>query len=454
MKGVTGVFSEGDAIQKTVYVLYGVQHRGQEGSGLSAGSDISLRTWNGTGLVSNVFDKKFNSWIHPSDYIAIACASGESYGNSLYPPFEVETEEYKFSLAIDGFFLKRHGKVEETFATELKKNLTYLNLEQAIRKTMEENTEAYYSMVMIFYDKRNRESLLIAARDRKGVRPLTLAINGHNLFIASESAAIEVLENSGIRFQEKRDIIPGSFLIKRKKEIIEKQVLKPQPSFCAFEWVYFGRPDSVIEGKTVHDVRKRLGHYLVKRHNLVERYKEDHLKGLSLIPVPDSGRSVCIGVSEALNISSDEGVIKNAYMGRTYIIDDPDFRKIASDLKHNIVKKVVENKKVIITDDSIVRGTVSESIAKNLLQAGASEVEFLVSYAPIFYPCFSDQKNKPLAAAQYLGNTIEEIGNLVAKGLPSINKIIFNAPKDIVKAIGLPENNVCTYCMTGLSPFK
>jgi amidophosphoribosyltransferase len=218
--------------------------------------------------------------------------------------------------------------------------------------------------------------------------------------------------------------------------------------------VYFGRPDSVIEKRTVHNVRKRLGHSLVKTHHLVKRYKENCSQGLALIPVPDSGRSVCTGVAEGLNIPSDEGVIKNAYMGRTYIIDDPEFRKIASDLKHNIVKKVVENKKVIITDDSIVRGTVSESIAKNLIQAGASEVEFLVSYAPIFYPCFSDPEDKPLAAARYIDKTLEEIGDLVAEELPSINKVLYNSPNDILEAINLPENHVCTYCITGSSPFK
>ena len=454
MKGVTGVFSKGDAIQNTIYALYGVQHRGQEGSGLSAGSDISLRTWNGSGLVSNVFDQSFKSWIHPGDYVGIACASGENYENGVYPPFEVETDGYKFSLATDGFYTGGAGGIEKIFASELKKNLISLGLEEALKKTVEENTESYFSMVMIYHDKDRKESFLVAARDKRGVRPLYLASNKEDLYIASESAAIEVLENIGIRFNERRDLPPGSFLIKSKKGVIEEQILEPEPAFCAFEWVYFGRPDSVIEKRTVHNVRKRLGHSIVKRHRLVERYKEDCSQSLALIPVPDSGRSVCTGVAEELNIPSDEGVIKNAYMGRTYIIDDPEFRKIASDLKHNIVKKVVENKKVIITDDSIVRGTVSESIAKNLIQAGASEVEFLVSYAPIFYPCFSDPVDKPLAAARYIDKTLEEIGDLVAEELPSINKVLYNSPNDILEAINLPENYVCTYCITGSSPFK
>jgi len=115
---------------------------------------------------------------------------------------------------------------------------------------------------------------------------------------------------------------------------------------------------------------------------------------------------------------------------------------------------MVKGKKVIITDDSIVRGTVSESIAQNMLKSGAVEVEFLVSYAPIFNPCFSDSKKKPLAAAKYKSKSIEEIGEFVASNLPSINKVRYNSPENIIKAIDLPRQQICTYCITGKDPFK
>jgi amidophosphoribosyltransferase len=141
-------------------------------------------------------------------------------------------------------------------------------------------------------------------------------------------------------------------------------------------------------------------------------------------------------------------------MGRTYIIDDPKFRRIASDLKHNVIKETVKGKKVIITDDSIVRGTVSESVAQNLLKAGAKEVEYLVSYAPIFYPCFSDPSDKPLAAQPYIGKRLEDIGNLVAENLPSINQVRYNDEKNILESLGLPPDNICTYCISGKNPFN
>lgn len=451
MKGVAGVYSERDASRKGLYLLYGVQHRGQEGAGLTAASDHSLRTWSGRGLVSNIFEKRFRSWIHPDDYLAIGCTSGDGRKDDAFPPFEVEGDGYQLSLALDGLMLG--GEAEAELAGILKDYLESMSLEEAMTKFMREHLNAFYSLVMAYHDIEEEESKLLAARDPRGVRPLYLVHNDREVYIASESAAIEVLANIGDELKEQRDIKPGTLLIKGPDGLVERQVLEPRPAHCAFEWVYFGRPDSVIEDRTVHMARKRLGHALVDTHNLVERYSSER-EELTVIPVPDSGRSVCTGVSEALGCPSDEGVIKNAYMGRTYLIDDPQFRKTASDLKHNIVKDVVKDKKVIITDDSIVRGTVSESIAKNLIRSGAKEVEFLVSYAPILYPCFSDAKNKTLAAAPYGNRSLGEIGDLVAENLPSINKVLYNTTENIVKAIGLPKDHICTYCITGVNPFE
>jgi amidophosphoribosyltransferase len=259
----------------------------------------------------------------------------------------------------------------------------------------------------------------------------------------------------GQKIDEKRDVTPGS-IIRMGDKLIETEILDPKRAHCVFEWVYFGRPDSIIEGKSVHAVRKKLGHALVNTHSLKTLYNLNvgPRGDIVLIPVPDSGRSVCTGVAEGLGIDADEGVIKNAYLGRTYIMDDPNFRKVASDLKHNIIRKAVEGKKVVITDDSIVRGTVSESIAQNLLKAGAAEVDFLVSYGPIFHPCFSDPENKPLAAALYNGKSLKEVGDLVASKLPSIHNVRYNTPRNVVKSIGLPEGHLCTRCMSGHNPFK
>lgn len=449
MIGAVGVYSREGATIKAFYNLYGVQHRGQESSGISVAGARSLRTWKGKGLVSNVFDKRFESFIDPDDYVAIGSASGENANSGYIPPIELESGRYKISLAIDGFVFDRGKKSnEEIFGSLFLENAGKCeDIDSAFSKTMKELQNAYYSLVMALYDKEAERSELIVARDRLGVKPLYVGLNENELFAASESASFDVLENMGEKITKKWDVIPGS-MIKYDGGLEEKQILEPRRAHCAFEWIYFGRPDSVIEGQTVHSVRKRLGHALAKTYSLK---KEENMV---VIPVPDSGRSVCVGVAEGLGVTADEGVIKNAYLGRTYIIDDPEFRKIASDLKHNIIKEAVKGKKVIITDDSIVRGTVSESVAQTLLKAGAAKVEYLVSYAPIFYPCFPDPKDKHLAAAPYKGKNVFEIGDLVGSNLPSINKVMYNSPENVVKAIGLPENELCTFCITGKNPFE
>jgi len=453
MKGVIGLYTIENVARKSLYTLYGVQHRGQESSGIVAAGDRSIRVWNGSGLVSRVFDEHYNSFIHPEDYVVIGFASGENTSKGL-PPCLIETNKYRIAFVLDGFIPSSLGEsFEDKFSIELTKHLNEGAIE-AFSKAMCSLKNAYFSLVAIVNDREAEKSFLLVARDQRGVRPLHFAVGLDQLVVASESSTVDVLEGMGEVFTDRRDVTPGTILTMGDDGIHEISVLTPNPATCVFEWVYFARPDSIIDGQSVHQVRKRLGHTLVETHKLQKVYGTD--KGpnndLSVIPVPDSGRSVTSGVAEALGQPADEGIIKNAYLGRTYIIDDPQFRKIASDLKHNVIRSTVKGKYVAICDDSIVRGTVSESVAKSLRKAGATHVDFLVSYAPIFYPCFSDPLDKPLAAKPFKGKDVEEIGRLVSVGLPSIDNVLYNTPENIVKAVGLP-GKVCMYCITGIDPF-
>jgi amidophosphoribosyltransferase len=454
MQGVIGVYSKEGAATKSLQTLYGVQHRGQESSGVTVGSDNSLRTWKGRGLVSAVLNEKFSAFTHPSDYVIIGSASGENADNGFAPLEIKEHDRYHFSLALDGFFPGDKVSNEHVVKSSILKHLDNgLDFIAAVKATMKDHRNSYYCLVIAVWDRKEKKSLLVAARDERGVRPLYMARNDESFYVASESAPVDVLTNMGEDFIERGDVTPGSLIVVDNGVATIDQVLEPKRAFCVFEWVYFSRPDSVVEGKTVHNARKRFGHGLVEIHDLNERYAKDKGNGLVVIPVPDSGRSVSTGTAEALGVTADEGVIKNAYMGRTYLIDDPEYRKVASDLKHNIIKETVKGKKVVLTDDSIVRGTVSESIAKNLRQAGAVEVDFLVSYAPIFYPCFSDPLDKPLAAKEFKGKGLNEIGDLVAGNLPSIDNVRFNSEEKILEAVGLPPEHICTYCISGCNPF-
>jgi len=456
MQGVIGVFSREDVGVKSLYTLYGVQHRGQESAGIAAAGDRSLRVWSGVGLVSRVFDERYAPFNHPDDYVVIGCASGESRDDGL-PPRLLETERYKIAITLDGYLPKKAGDSnEKAFLDVLEAKLQGTSILPALRETMWSLPTAYFSLVAAVLDKKDKKSTLFAARDPRGVRPLHVARTKTKIYIASESAPIDVLEGMGESFDDRRDVVPGSLIYMNDEGIKEEQVIEPRPAHCAFEWVYFGRPDSIMEGKSVHVARKNLGHSLVKTHGLKKLYgvEKGPRKDLAVIPVPDSGRSVTTGVAEELGVPADEGIIKNAYLGRTYLIYDPNFRKIASDLKHNVIRATVGGKKVAICDDSIVRGTVSESVAKSLRKAGATEGDFLVSYAPIFYPCFSDPADKPLAAKPFMGKSVEEIGKLVAGNLPSIDHVHYNTPENIVSSIGLPKDHVCTFCITGVNPFK
>ncbi len=455
MQGVVGVYSRDNAIQKALNNLYGVQHRGQESAGMTAAGGNSMRTWKGKGLVSNVFRELFRSFMHPDDYVVIGCASGENADKIALPPLEYKSDCFKFSLALDGHVQNRGSRLNEEIVGSLIMEKLHggAGIEVAISETMRELPNAYFSMVAALLDKDERRSELVAARDAHGVKPLYLAMNEDELFVASESAPIDVMESMGQRIDERRDITPGSLVRRSDEGLTERKLVEPQHAHCAFEWVYFGRPDSVMEGRNVHSVRKRLGQALVETHSMRAEYSGP-LTDIVVIPIPDSGRSVCVGVAEALGVTADEGVIKNAYLGRTYIIDDPEFRRMASDLKHNIIRDTVRGKKVIITDDSIVRGTVSESVAKNLIKAGAEEVDYFVSYAPIYHPCFSDPLDKHLAAAPYEGRSLAEISELVAHNLPSIKAVMYNSPENVIDAIGLPRGMLCTYCITGENPLE
>ena len=456
MQGVIGVYSRRNVALKALYTLYGVQHRGQESAGITLAGDRSLRTIKGRGLVSNVFDERYRKTADSDKYVAVGCASGESSEGELAPLY-LSSGKYRISLTLDGYIPNRGSRTnEEAFGACMVAKLRSNGVTTALAETMKELENAYYSLVLAVHDVETNRSSLMAARDPRGVRPLYLAEGQEELFVTSESAPIDVLENMKEIIGKRRDFKPGSMITMDDEGLTERQVLEPRPAHCAFEWVYFGRPDSVIEGRSVHEVRKNLGHALVETHGLRKLYATEKgpRKDMVVIPVPDSGRSVCTGVAEALGQPADEGVIKNAYLGRTYIIDDPAFRKIASDLKHNIIRETVRGKKVIITDDSIVRGTVSESVAKNLRIAGATEVEFLVSYAAIFHPCFSDPADKPLAAAPYEGLSLEEIGYRVAEKLPSIDKVRYNSPENVVASIGLPRSSICTMCISGVNPFE
>src|SRR4030067_2628736 len=212
MEGIVGVYSKDNAGMKSLYCLYGVQHRGQESAGVAAAGDRSIRKWSGVGLVSKVFDEHYRSFTHPDDYAVIGCASGESIMNGLSPQI-LETERYSIALALDGFISKKVGETNENaFSQILLDKLEQTTIIPALREAMWSLPMAYYSIVAVVHDKKEMRSMLVALRDPRGVRPLHIARSMGKLFIASESAPLDVLEGMGEMFDDRRDVVPGSLL--------------------------------------------------------------------------------------------------------------------------------------------------------------------------------------------------------------------------------------------------
>ena len=252
MEGVMGVYTKKDALTKSLYILYGVQHRGQESSGITAASDNSLRTWKGKGLVSSVFDERYRSFAHPNDYLVIGCASGENSEDGYAPIVSESHERYHFSLALDGFFPGKSRSNEDQFKDTILFELdSGKDIIDAIIESMKQHRDAYYSMVMAVWDSKNKESTLIAARDERGVRPLYIAQNNEGVYFASESAPIDVMEAMGEKINVRKDVIPGSITIVNSKGLETKQVLEPKPAHCLFEWVYCYGSSKNDSGKSI-----------------------------------------------------------------------------------------------------------------------------------------------------------------------------------------------------------
>ncbi len=461
MGGIAGVFSNEKTSLKTHFGLFQVHHRGQGSAGITTAGDKSIRTYIGNGRVEAVFPKELlNILSVPSDYASIGHVGTEKGNVKYVSPLEINYTDFDISVSMNGIILNRDevdGKNgfeteddKELFGRTFYKHLKESgSIKEATRHTMKDLSNAYYSLIMIIRDKKNGEAKLLGVRDARGVRPMYFGTNGDDFLIGSESGMIDGLERIGeVKMTERRDVNPGEMIIASKDGCHTEQLMPPNPKHCAFEWVYTARPDSVMNGINSHDVRKKLGESLVRLHDI----KND---GNSVVVgIPDSGRSVALGISSASGIPFDEGIIKNQYVGRTYIINVPNKRKDYASMKHNAIKSVIEGKRVIIGDDSIVRGTISEAVSSILKDAGAKHIDFAVSYAPIFYRCFEDEPNKPLAAAGLEGMDIYEIGKKVAEGLPSIDNVLFNDVESVVNAIGISKDKLCTRCISGIDPFK
>ncbi len=444
--GVFGVWNHPDAAQLTYYGLHSLQHRGQEGAGMVLNDNGKLTGLKGEGLVSEVFTEdrlKEISGNAAIGHVRYATAGGGGYEN--VQPLLFRFQNDSMALAHNGNLinatqmksqLEAQGSIFQTTSdTEVVAHLIrrsgFICLKDRVKNALSLVKGAYAFLIM-------GEKEMIVAMDPHGLRPLSLGLIGDAYVAASETCALDLV---GAEFV--RDVMPGEMLVINDEGVhAERFAVSRTRAMCAMEYVYFSRPDSNIDGINVHTARKNLGKQLA----LETAIEADVVTG-----VPDSSISAAIGFAEEAGIPYEMGLIKNRYVGRTFIQPSQSLREQGVKMKLSPVRGVVEGKRVVMVDDSIVRGTTSRRIVKMLKEAGATEVHVVISSPPIKNPCFygiDTSSSEELIASQL---SVEEIRKMI-----EADSLTFLSPAGLVKAIGRPfggeTGGQCMACFTGDYP--
>lgn len=444
--GVFGVWSHRDAAHITYYGLQSLQHRGQEGTGIAVTDGKQIHMKKGEGLVTEVFSKQDIEELQGSGTIGHVryATSGESCIENVQPLL-FKSHTGNLALAHNGnltnarilrSLLEAEGSIFQTtsdtevLAHLIKRSKKTRFLDQ-IKSALNMLQGAYAYLIMT-------ETELIAALDPYGLRPLSIGKIGDSYCIASETCAFDIV---GAQFI--RDVEPGELIIINDQGIhSERFSNRTQMSLCTMEYVYFSRPDSDLQGINVHTARKKLGRQLAREAPI----DADVITG-----VPDSSISAAIGYAEESGIPYELGLIKNRYIGRTFIQPTQELREQGVKMKLSPVRGVVEGKRVIMVDDSIVRGTTSRRIVRMLKEAGAREVHVVISSPPIKHPCFygiDTSSREELIASD---KTVEEIRQAIGA-----DSLTFLSVEGMLKALGREKSGElkgsCLACFTGQYP--
>ncbi|HBI16346.1 MAG TPA: amidophosphoribosyltransferase [Desulfobulbaceae bacterium] len=443
--GICGIFGHPDAAKLTYFGLYALQHRGQESAGIVASDGTRVAIHKAMGLVSEVFSEE--SLQRLTGHMAVGHVRYSTTGDSNIvntQPFLVQHQGTPLAVAHNGNLvnsielrneLEHQGSIfQTTMDSEITIHLLahYLDhgLTEAIRESFARIRGAYSLLLMT-------QDTLIAVRDPNGFRPLCLGrLDNGGHVVASETCAFDLMQAEYIR-----DVEPGEVLLINQDGI---QSLFPWPpakkSYCIFEQVYFARPDSDVFGINVYTARKRMGEILAR---------EAKIDGDFIMPFPDSGNYAAIGYSQASGIPLEMGMIRNHYVGRTFIQPTQSMRDFSVRVKLNPVRPLLKDKRVIIVEDSIIRGTTGQSRVRSLRSAGAREVHMLVSCPPTCHPCFYGidfPSNTELIASD---KPISEIRDFL--GLDSLTYLSLEG---MVEATGLSMDSFCLACYTGNYPVE
>ena len=440
--GLFGIFNHAQASRLTYLGLFALQHRGEESAGIVSSDRQLLYKHIGMGLVEDVFNEQALASLKGD--LAIGHTRYSTTGSSLLKnaqPLQVDYSRGSIAIAHNGNLinaiylrdeLEAHGSIfQTTIDSEVILHLLadpmYARFEEALTDTLLKLKGAF-SLVIL------REDELIGVRDPNGFRPLCLGQLEGATLLASETCALDLL---GAKFL--REVEPGEVVIISKSGIRSlKPFPKTTPSHCIFEHVYFARPDSTIFGESVHLVRQRLGRILAQEHPV---------DADCVIAIPDSGNSAALGYSLESGIPLEIGMTRNHYVGRTFIQPNQRTRDFQVRVKFNPVTAALEGKRVVVVDDSIVRGTTCKARLNSIRAAGAREIHMRVSCPPIMNPCFYGidfPTRKELIAC---AKSLEEIRKFL-----EVDSLGYISLEGLLSAVMGPKDNYCTACYSGKYP--
>ena len=442
MCGIFGIYNHNEAANLTYLGLHGLQHRGQEGSGIVSSDGSKLYSKKGMGLVSEIF--KDDNFAFLKGMSAIGHNRYSTCGDSIIEnvqPVVVNFAMGSLALAHNGnlvnaSFLRReleaHGSIfQSSIDSEVIVHLIALSREKTILDRIIgalKKVKGAYSMLIL------TEKEMIGVRDSYGFRPLSLGELNGSLVLSSETSSFELI---GARFI--RDILPGEVVVINNNGLTSYMPFdKVNEAFCIFEHIYFARPDSYVYGESVNSIRKKMG---------VELAKESAVDADIVIPVPDSGTPAAMGFAEGSGIPFDNGLIRSHYVGRTFIVPKQSIRNFGVRLKLNPVKEVLKGKRVVVVDDSIVRGTTSKKIVTMIREAGAIEVHMRIASPPVKYSCFygiDTPTRRELIASNM---EVEDIGRQI-----TADTLAYLSIEGMLKAVSNPPDKFCVACFNGDYP--
>ena len=449
--GVFGVWAPGEEVSKLTYFgLYALQHRGQESAGIATSNGKKLLVYKDMGLVSQVFSESaLESLV---GHVAIGHTRYSTTGSSSWrnaQPTLGKTASGTVALGHNGNLTNTAELLDilranypqqsdneitggNTTDTAVLTALLAGNPDNSLENTaMELLPKVKGAFSLVFMD----EQTLYAARDPQGVRPLVLGRLERGWVVASETAALDIVGASFVR-----EVEPGELIAIDENGLRAKQFASPKRAGCVFEYVYLARPDTSINGRNVYDARVEMGRALAKEYPV-----EADL----VIPTPESGTPAAIGFSQESGIPYGHGLVKNAYVGRTFIEPSQTIRQLGIRLKLNPLREVIKGKRIIVVDDSIVRGNTQRALVQMLREAGAKEIHVRISSPPITWPCFYGVDFATRAELIATGLAPDEVRmSIGADSLGYLSK------EGMIQASEQKEGELCTACFTGTYPIE